>query len=181
VGWENFTVEIVKALAWPVTVLIIVCLLRRPLARAIRTLQKVKYKDLELEFQKKIEKATAEAEEAKLPAPPSELLQAFVKGTNLELATKSPIKGIVEAFAQVAGALRELAARKNLKLPPSLIGMATALLDAGVIDTETLDVFRQLIALRNEVSGAPAASVSAHSAIQYVTLAKRLEDHLRSL
>jgi hypothetical protein len=173
-------VEFVKAVAWPGAVLLIVWWLKEPLGRAIDTLQKLKYKDLELEFEKKIEKLAAEAEKAKLPdGAASPLLQAITKGTNFELAVKSPKAAIAEAFDQFTGALRDLAARKELNPPQSLSDVTKALQDASVIDPRIGEVINDLLSLRNDLLDAD--NVPPHIAIDYVTVAKRFEDHVRSL
>ncbi len=61
--------EIVTILIWPATVIVIVLILRKPLASLVASAKKLKYKDLELEFSKDIEQVQADAKEALPEAP----------------------------------------------------------------------------------------------------------------
>jgi hypothetical protein len=183
VDYKTFIAEIVKALAWPVTVLGIVYILKQPLARVILTLTKLKYKDLELEFEDKLQDAKKEAERANLP--PSPLLAAVTKDTYLELATHSPREAILEAFSEVLDAALETAKRHGLagtqsSLKDSPMALIRLLRNAGVLDAQQELVFKQLRVLRNDAYDSPTFALTAASAIQYVTLAKRLADYLRA-
>ena len=55
-------VRIIDILAWPTTIIIVVALLRSPLSDLLPTLKKLKYKDLELEFEREANKILSEAE-----------------------------------------------------------------------------------------------------------------------
>jgi len=50
----TFVSELVKALAWPATTVVLVLILRSPLVDLMRSLRKVKYKELEFEFDREL-------------------------------------------------------------------------------------------------------------------------------
>ncbi|MER3513447.1 MAG: hypothetical protein C4310_02805 [Chloroflexota bacterium] len=65
--WLTFVTELIKALAWPITILIIIIVLRKPLANLIPTLQRLRYRDLEIEFGRSVQELASEAKK-ELPA-----------------------------------------------------------------------------------------------------------------
>ncbi len=64
----TFATEMVKVLVWPATIIIAVVLLRTPLGQLIPTLRLLRYRDLSLEFGKKLEQLEATADQVRLPA-----------------------------------------------------------------------------------------------------------------
>lgn len=65
--WLTFVATVAGSVAWPVTALIIVHLVRKPLVELLPTLKSAKYKELELEFGEKLGQLESQAEEANLP------------------------------------------------------------------------------------------------------------------
>lgn len=56
---NTFIAEVIKALAWPGTILVIAFLLRKPLAALLPTLLRLRYRDLELDFGQKFQALTS--------------------------------------------------------------------------------------------------------------------------
>ena len=56
----TFISEIIKALAWPLAVVTLVFLLRRPVIEVFPLLRRLKYKDIELEFAQEVSQLEAE-------------------------------------------------------------------------------------------------------------------------
>lgn len=51
-NWKEFSAEIIKAIAWPITVGLIIYLLRREIEKLLQRLLKFRHKDTEVEFSK---------------------------------------------------------------------------------------------------------------------------------
>ena len=70
----EYLVRIIETLAWPGVALIALFVLRSPVADLIPMLQRLKYKDLELEFERDLEQLREEARYArsKTTPPPSD-------------------------------------------------------------------------------------------------------------
>lgn len=69
----DFIVKIIEVLVWPGTAIIAVYILRNPIIELIPQLQRLKYKDLEIEFKQKLEaleKKTRESRPKALTYPP---------------------------------------------------------------------------------------------------------------
>jgi len=56
----TFVAEIVKALAWPTSILLLVLTLRKPIGELIPFLRKLKYKEIEMEFSCELAELKAE-------------------------------------------------------------------------------------------------------------------------
>src|SRR5437879_2418330 len=66
-NWSTFVSSLVSALAWPTVVLIVIILLRRQLTLLLPELTHLRFKDFEIEFEKKIDHLKQEAQRANLP------------------------------------------------------------------------------------------------------------------
>ena len=79
-------------------VLALILLLRKPIADLILLLTRLKYKDLELEFGRRLAEVTAEAGEELPPPHPPAPLEAAEEQTLVELAKVSPRSAVTEAW-----------------------------------------------------------------------------------
>ena len=69
--WLAFVASVIGSLAWPSVLLIIFMLLRKPLYGLLPLLQKLKYKEIEVEFTRRVEEVSAEVvQELPAPVPP---------------------------------------------------------------------------------------------------------------
>jgi hypothetical protein len=181
--WPTFAVEMVKALAWPITTLVGLLVLRRPIVSLIPLLQRLKYKDLELDFARRVSEVRAEAAAelptAQVPAlPPAEL------ETMRELARVSPRAAVIEGWRQVELAAVEAARRNDVSLDahealnPNRVLLR--LQKAGVVDSGKIGLYHDLRALRNQAAHAPEFALPAEAALQYAEIARELADYLRT-
>jgi len=183
---DNYTliVELVKALAWPVTALIIFLALRKPLVGIIPYLQRVKIKDVELDWSRQVREVAEELERA-LPvsAPLSEAGREFHQRL-ARLAPQSPRAVILEAWLQLEDAAIAAAKKAGLQLSsqelrtPQLLGKA--LEGAGILTGEKLDVYNELRNLRNAAAHASELVVEPDTALEYADAAIRLAEYLLS-
>ncbi len=183
--WRTFAVELVRALAWPLTVLGLFAALRRPLLGLLPLVTRLRYKDLEFDFRRRLDEANAEARalppaappaaaggDARRPAPPA--------GALLALADASPRAAILEAWIRVEAAALEAARRRGAPEPISELRSPTRLIEAleerGVIDARQAAVFHDLRSLRNSAAHALGFTPAPGAAADYVRLAARLEE-----
>jgi uncharacterized protein YutE (UPF0331/DUF86 family) len=182
--WLTFITELIKSLIWPLTVLVIVILLRKPIAGLIPLLQRIRYKDIELEFGRQIREVRAEANE-ELP-PPKKAEDAIEQAADplFELARVSPRASVLEAWRQVETAALDAVQRNSVSLKYREAGSSTrvirALENANVVDPAAMAIFHDLRALRNLAAHAPEYALSTEAVTEYVELARRLIDYLNS-
>jgi len=177
--------EIIEILVWPVTVVIVVLILRQPLARLVRSTKKLKYKDLELEFRESIEKLQAEVQEVLPDEPPSERKLESVQIDLYELAAVSPAAAVIEAWKSIESSAKDLIQSKghapdyDVATPYKLI--QDVLLRDKLIDERHGKIFNDLRRLRNKIVHATDYTFFEEQAKQYIGLSIRLRNHLDEL
>jgi hypothetical protein len=180
----TFIAEIVKALAWPVTAILIFLILRRPLLNLFPLVQRLRFQGIELDFSRQVHALAAEAHN-QLPAPPV----AHRKGQPLrahwvELAQLSPRAVVLEAWLHVEKAAVQASQRHTLNLrsvelrSPLILG--EALEEAGILQDGPAGIYHQLRNLRNAAAHASEFAFTPDSAIEYADLAARLTEFLQS-
>lgn len=179
----TFISELVRSLAWPATSVVLVLLLRKPIAELIPLLRRLKYKDLELEFGRRVAEVKAEASEELPPPQPPAAYEAAEEQTLLELAKLSPRAAVTEAWRQVEVAAIEAARRNDISVSPSEAMSPTRVLRAlerhRVIDAGKLGLMHDLRGLRNQAAHSPEFAISTAAALEYVQLARRMFDFLK--
>jgi hypothetical protein len=179
--WLQFIVEMTKALAWPLAVILVIGLLRRPISGLISLIRKVRYGDFEINFEKEIRVAATLAKS--LPATCTE--QAVGSRTSnraklLQLAKLSPSAAISAAWIRVEQALAEAGRRHNLfreNQPatgnPVFIARALALRHGA--DWTAYEIFTHLRRLRNAaVHQSAGVQITEAEAIEFINLSEQL-------
>ncbi len=111
-NWLEFFASIIGSLVWPALLIALLIVLRKPLADLIPLLQRLKFKEIELEFRRRVEDVSAEVAE-ELPqvaaaAVPPELAAVA------RMAEISPRAAVLEAWRTVENAAIEAARRLQL-------------------------------------------------------------------
>lgn len=171
-GFE-FTTTLVKELAWPVTVLIIVFLLREDIAKLVPQLRKVKAGPVEAEFEKEV-RELAEISEKSIVA--SHEQADFASHEFLaQLAELHPRSAILESWVRVEAAARAtLASNSTSVTSPSYIPaskLAEPLVERSILSPADVTLFHEIRRLRNEVAHAQGFEPTLQSAQQYIDLA----------
>lgn len=168
----DYFVEIIRVLAWPLTVLVIFFVVRKPLTSLFPTIQKIKFRGAEIEFfsnylQETVEKVSQGAE-VEINNDPSD--------TRLHKALKlSPDHTVLEAWNAL-----ELSARQRVE---DLIPTDESFIDPlgrpldylefrGALTPTTAGAIRDLRTLRNQVVHFEGDLVVRKDAIRYVSVAE---------
>lgn len=175
----TFISEIIRTLAWPIVVLIIFITLRNPLSRVISLLDRMKYKDLELEFGRKMEEL---AKEAKKELP--KLVKTDKAKEHLyDLAKVSPRSAILEAWLLVEEAAISKIEKKKVKISAatkkSPLGLAQTLANNNILDDQKQQIFNKLRNLRNTSVHASELSFDEDLAVEYIDTAMRMVSFLK--
>ena len=210
-NWLQFFASIISSLAWPVAVVILVFLLRKPLTQILIALTRVKnlkFKDFELDFGTElqdikrtvanaapIEQAEQTSKEERdstsaQTGPSSE--QQLVTNTYITEAIQLTSSGFSEAAVLVAWkAVEEALMNAALRLDLTHSGRAAIspgrnidLLRAeGYIHTSTAEVLNRMRKLRNTAahSSSEQGKVSGDDAIEFTDLASTLTETLNGL
>lgn len=184
----TFTAEIVKALAWPVSIIVLLFSARKWLAQLIPRLLKLKYKDFEAEFSEVLKRLESHAEKAQLPPVDSHPLlpdgkQVALWDRHVRLAAISPRAAMLEATRELNQAIRRLAepadwADLQDEEHPVLSWTISRLRSEGKLDSGSAAMYEDLSKLQIQ---ALEADVTVEQAIAYVTLAGRLTARMKEI
>jgi Domain of unknown function (DUF4145) len=179
----TFIAEIIKALAWPVLIVFLVLLLRKPIRELVPLFTRFKYKDIELEFKQGMAVARAEIQE-ELPSRKNALASgAKMAGALVRLAEASPSAAIMKAWEKVEIAARLTAHRGGLFSPADVTNttrVIRALEEGRVIDPRKVDLLHDLRGLRNLAAHSPDFALSTSDALDYIQWAQSMVDYLET-
>ncbi|MCL4554858.1 MAG: hypothetical protein M1617_04180 [Actinobacteria bacterium] len=171
----EFVASIVGSLAWPATALFVLWVLRKPLAQLIPLLQRLRYRDIELDFSKKLEEAR---EVTTMLESPGRRALSTEQSTAVQLALVSPRAGVHEGWRTLESAI--LTAAHSLgesffqDRKPLVVSAITVLEKSGVINRDFGDVLEGLRELRNEASHAPDFAVPVSEALDFIRTCEQL-------
>lgn len=181
--WLTFTVEMSKALGWPIATLVIFLVFKHPLLELLALIRKIKYKDIEVEIAKKeiveIRELSASAVSGKIGEFPIGDLQYFK-----QLADISPRAAITEAWSRVERLIYHAAKVPGMESRPAGVSFSkilASLRESGAVEPSMLSVVEKLRAIRNKVVHFQSEALSAEDAMDYVLSMNFVEAGLRVL
>jgi hypothetical protein len=178
----EFISSVIGSLAWPATVIAGFFLLKHHLPALFPFVERLKYKDFELEFRKSLRETTEKAQSA-LPEPAPEEATA-PKNRLYTLAEISPRSAILEAWLDVETAAVEALQAKDVSVGTRPRMMAPLKLGEllnrhQMINGAQLEIFHRLRDLRNKAVHLSDATFHPSEVIEYVDLAASLATQIR--
>lgn len=181
-------VEIIKTIIWPTTVLISVLALRKGIIELIPNLKKLKYKDLELEFETEAIKILAiiERDVPKIEPPEEKPPEEYIVSEPPPMFSRrklSPLSFILSEWDTIEKAIFSLSERHNIDTDnlKSIRSTTTKLREVGVIDDTIECALLELSAYRNKVTHTPTEIISENMSNIYHKSAKIVITYLNSL
>lgn len=180
--WLQFIAAVIGSLAWPLTLAAAFFILKSYLPSVFPFIERLKYKDFEVEFRKSVHELAAKSKVA-LPEPiPEE--PAAPKNHLYSLAEISPRSAILEAWLEV-----ETAAAKTLQAKdPSLsskvrmaapLRIGELLTRKEVLNDQQLEIFHRLRDLRNKAVHIGDTTFQLTEVLEYIDLASSLAAQIR--
>jgi hypothetical protein len=177
----SFIVEMTKALGWPIAILVVFLVFRRPLLELLTLVRKVKYKDVEVELAKK---EISEARELTAKQGEQYEVLSFMELEHFkQLADISPRAAITEAWSRLETAVYEAGNVAGMEARPSGISFSSvlaALKASGALDTASIRIIEKMRAIRNKAVHIQTEGLSASDAIDYVLAMKHVESALKA-
>jgi len=167
-------VHILDVVIWPITIILVVALLRAPLSKLVPTLKRLKYKDLELEFEREANKILAEIERD-LPEPersPGGVAEAD-SDVRFSLVASEGIDLVLRSWRELEAVIRELVGHNTYERI-SAGTLVKKLANSGKTNEETIRVILDLAALRNRVAHAESEVISNEMASAYAKSVRRV-------
>jgi Sec-independent protein translocase protein TatA len=183
---------LISSVVWPLIVVFIVVLLRKPLRELIRDLgrrlRSIKFPGGEAEFSQELAEIKEAADVANLPP-----VEAVPTGAPLllgveedisqwaRLAELSPRAAISEAWRQVENAMRKAARRFDIPESEtrSTIALIRTLGNRQALSPDTVAIVSDLKGIRNTAVHGMKAEISQSDAVEYISLARRIIATLR--
>ena len=181
--WLSFISSVVGSLAWPGAVIALVLILKKPIRELLPLLQRLKYKELEIEFGKRVEEVK---EELALQLPPETALGPAGEEADAiaRLAEVSPRSAVLEAWRDVELAAMEGARRiggETFRGKPLTLQAIRLLERNETLNRNVIGLLRDLRGLRNEAAHAPAFALAKESALEYAASSSAVARYLRKV
>lgn len=177
----GFISQIVQSFAWPIVVVVIAFLFKRPLSQLVLIAEKIKYKDLEIVFKKELAVAKSTTSGRELPDL-TDRDRVMVEQETRQSPTQAILtawRDIEETIYRKLKELLPLESPQSKRLTPAraynelwLTGVMTPLME---------DVIQRLHFLRNQLAHRSDYQVSSETVWEYVLLAKRIQKKIEAL
>jgi hypothetical protein len=189
----QFIAEIVDSIAWPVTVVALIYLLRRPLGELLRDVSKFRYGDFELDFGREISALEDKAKTAGLVVPAAKTPKRHPPNSDQiisdaqRLAVDFPGPAVGLAWTAVERELIQAVMRLKISadFPPynSPLRSIVMLGKQGYLDKESQEILDRMRKLRNAAvhPGADLMRISSDEAQEFITLTEGVTAKLKSL
>lgn len=163
----QFIAALVASLAWPVTVVLIITLLRSHIPSLLISLRKVKVSGFELE----LERARVEAEAVLTDEDVAVLTPSIEKDVSAA-ATADPVGTVIRQFSRVEAELRNqlLKAGINDVNGKSAVQLAATGVREGVFTAAAAETVRGVAVLRNLAAHGRAAELTPDKVAEYEAL-----------
>lgn len=183
IDWVTLITKLVSALAWPVTIFIIIVLLRKPLKELLPRLLKLKYKDLELSFDKELKEAIEKADTTALPKVDDLVVDSAIiekRKRLFVLARNYPRAAILEAWLELEASIGNALYAQNITTKNERTSGKISYKNSAKILFENtpqyMSYFNSLLDLRNMAvhSGEDEFEIDNKKAVSFIELALRL-------
>lgn len=186
----EFISKIIGEISWPITVVVLVIILRKNIAELLTSLTKLKFKDLEMDFQRLAESA------AKLPPaqppppdekPVSRAIYASFEDQIFDVVERAPSAAILLAWASVETSMSSAVAGMAISAEPpqyrSPVHNLEQLQKYTELSQEVAHTINEMRMLRNKVAHdeKQRIRISQDSALSYAETAIRITKYLNGL
>jgi hypothetical protein len=192
-NWLEFVASLARSLAWPAAVVALVVWLRDPITRTLFTLTRLRYKDLELDFGRELNRLKQEAKAVDITPQPAKSIAAAKKDSSqlleeaARLAQDFPGPAVAVGWQAVEDELMSAVMRLAISpdYPPhnSAFKNADLLKQQNAIDQGTFVLLSRMRNLRNMAvhGGHGASPVTTDDAIEFLDLARAVVGKLQTL
>ncbi len=181
----TFIAEVIKALAWPVTVITALLLLRRPLTQLLPLTQRFRFWEFELDFGGQVQELAARLTQTLPPSPRLSGERKQLQERLVELAQLSPRAVVLEAWLQLEKEAIDAARRRHIQLTTremrSPLVLGHYLEQAGILDEDQQEIYNRLRNLRNTAAHASDFAIDPETALEYADLALHLAEVLEKV
>ena len=187
--WLSFTSNIIASLAWPLTVVLIIIILRSPISELILSIDQITGKNWKVRFRRGVqqlgqqvdEALQLEREEIRRVTPDEHLQRDYERYYNM--AYDDARSAVISSWLLIEEAVRDLAKRKDLDIKhyPSTHHILQQLFKEQIVSQNFYDIINSARNLRNEAIYSKRFSISPQDAQNYIATAEKIASYLRSI
>lgn len=169
----EFTSNVIGSLAWPAVFVTLIVLLRKPIRDLLPFLERLKYKDLEVNFRRQAEETLESIEEQ----------GESEEHEHIDLG-ESPRAAVIRAWSEIVEAAEEKYERLEPDKKLKKLGPDRALgyfLYMGLLVPQTEKVIQELRSLRNQAAHYSDAVISEDGARAYVRAAEKVRRQIEAI
>lgn len=181
-------VELVSALAWPATILFILFFFKDEIVKALKRLKWFKYKDLEAEFNEKLQEAETSAKQLKEKSPGKSKTIHQLKNEDKvkffdrirSLAEDSPRGAILEGWVELVNSIQSYIDRNGIEteqIPP--YRLIRLLSEKFELEEDIIKTLHKVRNLRNQAVHTPEFVISNEEAERYIDVIELLDIFFR--
>ena len=171
----GFIAAIIGSLAWPLCILILVKILKKPISELILRLITIRYKDLNVIFERAVKGA-------KKVVPDGKKMESYEVSYFQAIAEVSPRAALLDAWQGFEIEAMSIAHGRGLigrGQPVQMSKLFHVLQEESLIDKEEEEALIKLRTVRNEVVHAPEVNLSKEQVAEYATLVSQLTNRIQ--
>jgi len=173
--WLEFIAKMTSSIAWPIALIAIVVIFKKPISFVISSVGKIKYKDLELDFAslKELAEGISPQEPPTLPRSPEQRFFTSLEEQIADIVSKSPAGAVLLSWTAVETAISTTVARLAISADEpssrSLQNNLMCLRRNTDLSPEVFKTIDRLRTLRNQIAHDynSAQSISENDAVSY--------------
>ena len=178
-------VQLIEAIAWPGTALVIFFAFRKQLVALLPSIRRFKAGPVEAEFEKEVELISSD-QLPRLPSAKDSPDALSRRDQLLRVAQVNPRVAIIDAWQGIEFALKRAALQRfgGSSPPPDIsspVSLIRDLAEEDCLDTSDVSLLHELRGLRNQATHLPDFGPSYESAANYIELAVRTQEKLDEL
>jgi uncharacterized protein YutE (UPF0331/DUF86 family) len=184
-NWLEFVASVIASLAWPLSITLMFCVLRRPIIQLVPLLRRLKIKEIELEFREGLDAAKPKV--ALMADDRQMVIEGFLKKREyyIRLAEVSKRSAIIEAWLEVETAMSDAYVRlveEGMKVFMERRETADFLRGRNLISEDDYKLYEELRRLRNKAAH-EIDNLDINDAIvrEYIDLALNVAAKIRAL
>ena len=187
-SWKEFVAEVLSSIAWPTVSIVILFMFRKDFAKIVQRLAHLKYKDLEIDFNKVKQQAEKLHKEVlgEQPVPKSPVLTSL-EDQILDAVERAPSASILLAWSALETAMASAVARLAISPEPpsyrSPMHNIEMLSEYGGLPKMYVNLLNEMRMLRNKVAHEQYSllSITQDQAFNYANAAIDMTRYLEQL
>jgi hypothetical protein len=184
---QTLLVQLVSALAWPLTVIIVALMFRQEIRKVASRLSTLSYGDMKAEFEKDLNKLEREVKELPIKESATKVEHKKSDAETLDsyerlsrIAEISPRAAIMEAWRDIEVTTKQVTDAYGISTDGHIAGVRAIreLVRQHLLPESVVKVYEQMRGLRARAAHAPDFTITADEAKRYIDTAYRFHNAL---